>query len=81
MAMYQAKEAGKNAWRIYRSDLDASLQNISRMSWNDRILHRVENAPDDASVPGHLLDGGPGQLSHFEVLVRMRDKDDPDAAC
>ena len=63
MAMYQAKEAGKNAWRIYRSDLDTSLQMVSRLSWNDRILHALENQSDDAAVPGHLLDGRPLALA------------------
>ena len=43
MAMYQAKEAGKNAWRIYRSDLDTAQQMVSRLSWNDKIHHAIEN--------------------------------------
>ena len=51
-AMYQAKEAGKNAWRIYRSDLDTSLQMVKRMSWNDRILHALENNLMDLQFQG-----------------------------
>ena len=42
-SLYQAKEAGKNAWRIYRSDIDTSQQMVSRLSWNDRILHALES--------------------------------------
>ena len=75
-AMYQAKEAGKNAWRIYRSDLDASLQMVKRMSWNDRILHALENNLMDLQFQGVYTTAN-RVLSHFEVLVRMRDKDDP----
>jgi diguanylate cyclase (GGDEF)-like protein/PAS domain S-box-containing protein len=77
-AMYQAKEAGKNAWRVYRSDLDTSLQMVSRLSWNDRILHAFENNLFDLQFQGIYSAAGRA-LSHFEVLVRMRDKDDPAA--
>lgn len=75
-AMYQAKEAGKNAWRVYRGDLDTSQKMVSRMSWNDRILHALENNLMDLQFQG-IYATGDRSLSHFEVLVRMRDKDDP----
>ncbi len=77
-AMYQAKETGKNAWRIYRSDLDTSQQMVRRMSWNDRILHALENDLMDLQFQG-VYSTEDRSLSHFEVLVRMRDKDDPSA--
>jgi diguanylate cyclase (GGDEF)-like protein len=75
-AMYQAKEAGKNAWRIYRSDLDITSQMVKRLSWNDRILHALENNLMDLQFQG-IYGTSDRALSHFEVLVRMRDKDDP----
>jgi diguanylate cyclase (GGDEF)-like protein/PAS domain S-box-containing protein len=75
-AMYQAKEAGKNAWRVYRGDLDTSQEMVSRMSWNDRILHALENNLMDLQFQG-IYASGDRALSHFEVLVRMRDKNDP----
>ncbi len=75
-AMYQAKEAGKNAWRVYRSDLDTTSQMVKRMSWNDRILHALENDLMELQFQG-VYAAGNRALSHFEVLVRMRDKDDP----
>lgn len=75
-AMYQAKEVGKNAWRIYRSDLDTSQQMASRLSWNDRILHALENNLMDLEFQG-IYTTSNRALSHFEVLVRMRDMDDP----
>jgi len=77
-AMYQAKEAGKNAWRIYRSDLDTTFQMVKRLSWNDRILHALENDLLDLQFQG-VYTTTDRALSHFEVLVRMRDKDDPAA--
>jgi diguanylate cyclase (GGDEF)-like protein/PAS domain S-box-containing protein len=74
-AMYQAKEAGKNAWRIYRSDLDTSQQMMSRLSWNERIVHALENDLLDLQFQG-IYSAADRALSHLEVLVRMRDKDD-----
>ncbi len=74
-AMYQAKEAGKNAWRIYRSDLDSSLQMVRRLSWNDRIMHALENNLMDLQFQG-VYATDDLSLSHYEVLGRMRDKDD-----
>lgn len=74
-AMYQAKEAGKNAWRIYRSDLDTTQQMVTQLSWNDRILHALENDLLDLEFQG-VYTTTERALSHFEVLVRMRDKDE-----
>lgn len=74
-AMYQAKDAGKNNWRIYRSDLDSSTQTRFRLSWNDRILHALENNLMDLQFQG-IYSTTDRSLSHFEVLARMRDKDD-----
>jgi diguanylate cyclase (GGDEF)-like protein len=75
-AMYQAKEAGKNAWRIYRSDLDTTVQMVKRLSWNDRILHALENNLMDLQFQG-VYTTAERSLTHFEVLVRMRDAEDP----
>jgi diguanylate cyclase (GGDEF)-like protein/PAS domain S-box-containing protein len=75
-AMYQAKDSGKNAWRIYRSDLDTTLQMVSRLSWNERISHALEHNLMDLQFQG-IYETGDRRLSHLEVLVRMRDKDDP----
>jgi diguanylate cyclase (GGDEF)-like protein/PAS domain S-box-containing protein len=75
-AMYQAKDAGKNAWRIYRSDLDTTQQMVSRLSWNERISHALEHDLMDLQFQG-IYSTADRLLSHLEVLVRMRDKDDP----
>jgi diguanylate cyclase (GGDEF)-like protein len=74
-AMYQAKDAGKNAWRIYRGDLDTTSQMVKRLSWNDRILHALESNLMDLQFQGVYTTAN-RSLSHFEVLVRMHDKDD-----
>lgn len=77
-AMYQAKDTGKNAWRVYRSDLDTTLQMVSRLSWNERIGHALEHNLMDLQFQG-IYEAESRRLSHLEVLVRMRDKDEPTA--
>jgi diguanylate cyclase (GGDEF)-like protein/PAS domain S-box-containing protein len=75
-AMYQAKEAGKNAWRPYRRELDASREMVTRLSWNDRIAHALEHDLMRLYFQG-IFDATDNALEHYEVLVRMLDQDDP----
>ena len=75
-AMYQAKDAGKNAWRTYRHDRDASREMVSRLSWNDRIAHAIEHNLLELYYQG-IFDASDNRLVHYEVLVRMHDQDDP----
>ena len=76
-AMYQAKDAGKNAWRIYRPESDASREMLDRLSWQERIRNALENDLLRLHFQGvyHAADGS---LSHLEVLVRMLDETDPE---
>ncbi len=76
-AMYQAKGAGKNAWRVYRSDIDPSQAMVTRLSWNDRISHALENNLLILHFQGVFHTADHHTLSHLEVLVRMLDKDTP----
>ncbi|MDD5329622.1 MAG: EAL domain-containing protein [Sulfuricella sp.] len=75
-AMYQAKEAGKNAWRLYRQDLDFSRTMVNRMSWNERIDHALEHGLLRLHFQG-IYHAGDGALAHLEVLVRMADDAHP----
>lgn len=77
-AMYQAKEAGKNAWRIYRADLNDSQRMVMQMPWNERIVHALENDLMELYFQG-IYSARKRALGHFEVLLRMRDKDSPGA--
>ncbi len=74
-AMYQAKEAGKNAWRVYRHDLDASREMLHRLSWNERLGNALEKDLLRLHFQGvyHAADGS---LAHLEALVRMQDETD-----
>lgn len=75
-AMYQAKDAGKNAWRVYRQDLDATRETVNRMTWNDRISHALEANLLRLHFQG-IYEAASGKLSHLEALVRMVDEADP----
>lgn len=76
-AMYQAKEAGKNAWRIYREELDTSKEMVSKLGWNSRILHAIENENMVLHFQG-IFDTCNRDLVHIEALVRMIDDEHPD---
>ena len=70
-AMYQAKDAGKNAWRIYRPELGVSNEMLSRTVWSERIGHALENKLLRLHFQG-IFKACDGALSHLEVLVRMQ---------
>jgi len=71
-AMYQAKAAGKNGWRIYRPDLDTSRAMVERMSWNRRIEDALRAGNFRMHFQG-IYDARSGKLTHMEALVRMLD--------
>ncbi|MBI3563474.1 MAG: EAL domain-containing protein [Gammaproteobacteria bacterium] len=73
-AMYQAKEAGKNAWRVYRSDLDTSRLMLDRLSWVTRIAQALEHNLLRLHYQG-IYYTNTGKLAHVEVLVRMVDEE------
>lgn len=77
-AMYQAKQAGKNTWRVYRADLDTARSMVSHLTWNDRINHALEHGLFRLHFQG-VYHAGDGRLAHLEALVRMVDEERPDA--
>ncbi|WP_373976565.1 EAL domain-containing protein [Chitinibacter sp. SCUT-21] len=75
-AMYQAKAAGKGTWRLYRPDADHSRNELSRLSWKERIVDALENEGFELHFQGiyHCHDKS---LAHLEALVRMKDESSP----
>lgn len=71
-AMYQAKQAGKNAWRIYRADLDQTPEMVNRLSWNERIDQALARDLFELHFQGVYAARGRG-LVHLEALLRLRD--------
>lgn len=76
-AMYQAKQAGKNAWRAYRADLDTTPEMVSRLSWNERLAHALEHDLFELHYQGVYVIRD-RKLAHLEALIRMRDESSGD---
>ncbi|MBL0141562.1 MAG: EAL domain-containing protein [Betaproteobacteria bacterium] len=74
-AMYQAKDAGKNTWRVYRPDHTATLRQRSLVTWNDRIRFGLRNDGFEIHLQG-IFDTTTRKRRHHEALVRMRDGPD-----
>ncbi|MEQ1667884.1 MAG: GGDEF domain-containing phosphodiesterase, partial [Sulfuriferula sp.] len=74
-AMYQAKLAGKNNWRVYQAEQDSSRDMVLTMHWNRRIDLALQT---DLFVPylQGVYDTSTRALSHYEVLIRMRETTD-----
>ncbi|PSJ17757.1 bifunctional diguanylate cyclase/phosphodiesterase [Nitrosomonas supralitoralis] len=76
-AMYQAKTQGKNTWAIYDSSRDDSEAMLRRMTWRNRIAQALEQDLFELHFQGVYLTSDK-TLSHAEVLIRMRDLEQPD---
>lgn len=76
-AMYQAKAAGKNTWRIYSPDKDTSAQMVEHFSWSKRVEHALENGLLRLFFQG-VHHASNCELAHLEVLIRMQDVSNPD---
>jgi diguanylate cyclase (GGDEF)-like protein len=74
-AMYQAKEAGKNAWRVYRSDRDTTREMLGRLSWQERIRNAIAKDLMQLHFQG-IYRASDHTLHHLEVLLRMIDESD-----
>jgi len=71
-AMYQAKQAGKSTWRLYRQELDNTPEMVNRLSWNDRLNRALEEGLFELHFQG-VYQTGSRALSHLEALIRLRD--------
>jgi diguanylate cyclase (GGDEF)-like protein len=76
-AMYQAKESGKNAWRFYHSTSDTVQSAVSPLSPDGRIRHAMENNLLVLYYQG-IYATQARTLRHYEVLLRVRDPENPD---
>ena len=72
-AMYQAKQAGKNAWRSYRADLDTTPEMVSRLSWNERLACALRDNLFELHYQG-VYHTQTRKLVHLEALIRLRDE-------
>jgi EAL domain-containing protein (putative c-di-GMP-specific phosphodiesterase class I) len=76
IAMYQAKDAGKNTWRAYRADADAHSEVRNRLSWGERISNALDKGLFQLHFQG-IYRTEDRSLLHLEALIRMVDEDRP----
>lgn len=69
LAMYHAKSAGKNGWRLHDGQIDVSA--IERLGWGERIEQALAGNLFELHFQG--IHDSSGRLSHVEALLRMRD--------
>lgn len=76
IAMYQAKDAGKNTWRVFRADTEADTEMRTRLSWGERISNALDKGLFQLHFQG-VYRAEDGTLSHLEALIRMIDERNP----
>lgn len=69
LAMYHAKNAGKNGWRLYDGQIDVGA--IERLGWSERVEQALAEGWFELHFQG--IHARCGRLSHVEALLRMRD--------
>ena len=72
-AMYQAKDAGKNTWRMYQPDHSATLRQRSLLAWNDRIRRALREGGFELFLQG-VFGTVDRRRRYSEALLRMRDE-------
>ena len=77
IAMYQAKDAGKNTWRVFRADTSADSEMRSRLSWGERVSNALDKGLFRLHFQG-VYRVQDGTLAHLEALIRMTDTRNPD---
>jgi diguanylate cyclase (GGDEF)-like protein len=76
IAMYQAKEAGRDRFAVYSPAPHQEALIEARPSWSSRVRGALERDAFSLSLQP-ILDLRSGQISQYEVLVRMQGEDGP----
>ena len=78
MAMYRAKDAGRNTVRVHSAEMDEELEVAQRIREALGVALEVEEPADDGEPAGLLLQYQPiveistGHLAYVEALARLR---------
>jgi diguanylate cyclase (GGDEF)-like protein/PAS domain S-box-containing protein len=73
LAMYAAKKAGGDRVVLYSPEEGRQARTLARQPWSDRIRDALE-CDRFVLYLQPILDLASGQISHGELLLRMRDK-------
>ncbi|MBT2970849.1 MAG: EAL domain-containing protein [Candidatus Thiodiazotropha sp. (ex Ctena orbiculata)] len=74
LAMYQAKESGRDQWHIFSSREQVREEMSNRVTWKDKI----EQALAENRFVLHyqpIMEIANGEITHYEVLIRMVESD------
>lgn len=74
LAMYEAKDAGRNTVRKFGPNSEHREHVAARMAWSVRISDALQNEKFVLHAQP-ILDIGSGEVTHYELLIRMRDVD------
>lgn len=74
MAMYQAKESGRGCWHLFSDNEQVKEKLHQRVYWKARIEQALA---EDQFVLYYqpIVDMSSGRATHFESLLRLRNKD------
>ncbi|HYF26569.1 MAG TPA: EAL domain-containing protein, partial [Baekduia sp.] len=73
LAMYDAKEAGRDGWALYASERHAEPRMKARVAWVERIHQALEE--DRLLLEAQpIRDLASGEVTQYELLLRMRDE-------
>jgi len=75
VAMYQAKEAGKNTWRVYEEESKSTQHLLKRIDWDTRIKYALENDGFTLNFQG-VYGAESRDLKFYEALVRLKSRRD-----
>ena len=75
-AMYAAKSAGRNTFRQYVPQSDASSQKNQWLVWSGRLNEAFEQDLFQVFLQG-IYHQTTGAVEHFEALVRLEDAENP----
>lgn len=70
IAMYRAKDRGRDAYAIFSAEVDWQAEVELRLSWRQRILDAIEQDRLPLSLQP-ILDICVGTVTQYEVLVRL----------
>jgi diguanylate cyclase (GGDEF)-like protein len=69
-AMYDAKRAGKNAWRSFQKHEEREEEKRHTVVWAERLNHAVRHSNFEIFLQG-IHDAKTKEIHHYEALIRM----------